>query len=362
MIRRALVLALAAAGFAGCRAEQAGNVEAERPAARAAATPEVARVQPAKVAPAPEVAVELIPLAGDAALDIAELSGLAWFGDQLVLLPQYPDRFESAHQGVLFAIARAELEARIEHTSEQPIEPARIELVAPGLFERIDGFEGFESIAFAGTRAYLTIEASGSGGMAGYLVRGDMDAGGTRLVIDTHTLADIPAATDLDNASDESVLVLGDRVLTLYEGNGAGVNPAPHAHVFDASLGALGTIPFPSIEYRVTDASDADAQQRFWVINYLFSGDRTKYRPAEDAIAARYGRGETHGRSESVERLLELQYTPAGITLVERPPIALRLQPGDRNWEGLVRWSERGFLVVTDRFPETMLGYVPRPR
>jgi hypothetical protein len=309
-----------------------------------------------------EVAIQPIPLAGDAALDIAELSGLAWDGDRLVLLPQYPDRFQSAHEGVLFAIDRAVLEAHIEHTSDQPIEPTRIELVAPGLLEAIEGQEGFESIAFTGRRAYLTIEARRSDRMVGYLVRGELDADGARLVIDTHTLAEIPAATELDNAADEALLVLDDRVLTLYEANGAGVNTAPRAHLFDPSLQALGTIPFPSIEYRVTDASSVDADHRFWVVNYLYSGDRSKYRPVRDAIAARYGRGETHRREQSVERLLELQYTPAGITLVERPPIVFRLEPGDRNWEGLVRWGDRGFLVVTDRHPETIFGYVPRPR
>jgi len=36
------------------------------------------------------------------------------------------------------------------------------------------------------------------------------------------------------------------------------VNPRPVAHVFDMSMRPLGTIPFPTIEYRVTDATASD--------------------------------------------------------------------------------------------------------
>lgn len=358
MIRPALLLlALTSACFLACRADSAATAER----ATVVAAPRAVESTAAGESASREVAVQLIPLGGVAAEDFAELSGLAWFGDLLILLPQYPDRFDSAHQGALLAIARADLEARIDHASDLPIEPTRVDLVAPGLFDRIRGFDGFESIAFAGERAYLTIEAKERDRMVGYLVRGEMAADGARLVIDTDTLAEIPMATDLSNVSDEAVLVLGDRVLTLHEANGERINPSPRAHAFDTSLHALGTIPFPAVEYRVTDASSADADHRFWVINYLYSRDRAKYRAEADPIADRYGRGETHRRSRSVERLLELQYTESGIRLVERPPIALR-DPGDRNWEGLVRLGERGFLLVTDRHPETLLGFVPLPR
>ena len=45
------------------------------------------------VAVAPEAAVTPIPVLGDIALCNGEISGLAWFEDALILLPQYPDRF-----------------------------------------------------------------------------------------------------------------------------------------------------------------------------------------------------------------------------------------------------------------------------
>ena len=47
----------------------------------------------------------IIPLNGPIDSKQAELSGLAWIRDILVLLPQYPERFGSG-EGVLFAISK----------------------------------------------------------------------------------------------------------------------------------------------------------------------------------------------------------------------------------------------------------------
>ena len=62
-----------------------------------------------------------------------------------------------------------------------------------------------------------------------------------------------------------------------------------------------------------------------------------------------------------IARLLEFELTETSVTLVDRPPIQLELHPlGLRNWEGIVRLEDRGFLLVTDKFPETILGFVPK--
>jgi hypothetical protein len=63
--------------------------------------------------------------------------------------------------------------------------------------------------------------------------------------------------------------------------------------------------------------------------------------------------------------------TPQGVVRTPVPPIALELSANPfsgawiaRNWEGVVRLETpelRGFLIVTDRFPETMLAYVALP-
>jgi hypothetical protein len=105
-----------------------------------------------------------------------------------------------------------------------------------------------------------------------------------------------------------------------------------------------------------------DAAGRFWVMNYNFPGTQKHYQPAPDPFMARYGTGPTHAQKPQVERLIELQVTAAGIVLTERPPLQLQLaNEAARNWEGLVRLDDRGFLLVTDKFPGTLLGFVPMP-
>jgi hypothetical protein len=113
----------------------------------------------------------------------------------------------------------------------------------------------------------------------------------------------------------------------------------------------------------VTDATAVDGNGRFWVINYLYPGDITKLNIAQDGIAAQFGMGATHAASQTVERLIELQLITDGITLTDTPPIQLELLPDDeaRNWEGIVRLDDAGFILATDKFPETILGFVERP-
>ncbi len=173
----------------------------------------------------------------------------------------------------------------------------------------------------------------------------------------------IPPQTGIDNYSEESLLFFDGMLMTLYEANGRNVNEAPRVHRFDPQLNSLEAIPFPNIEYRITDTTSPDANGRFWAINYIFAGSIDKLEPAPDPLVAQYGIGATHKESNMVERLVELQYTPAGVELTDSAPIQLTLNSNGeaRNWEGLTRLDERGFLMVTDKFPSTILAFVPAP-
>jgi hypothetical protein len=168
------------------------------------------------------------------------------------------------------------------------------------------------------------------------------------------------------NLSDETILVTegaGEdvEILTIYEANGEAVNPDPVAHRFSPDLAELAPVPFLNIEFRVTDATTVDEAGRFWAINYFFPGD-TDLAAAVDPLADEFGEGQTHLQSDVVERLVQLQVTPDGIVFTGEAPIQLQLLPEDaRNWEGIVRLDDDGFLLVTDKFPETILGFVPLP-
>lgn len=311
-----------------------------------------------------EQPVTLIALGAPLDTPDAELSGLAWYGDFLVFLPQYPARFaQSADVGALFALHRRDVTAFLDGVTQETLAPIRIPLLVDGgLPQAIRSFEGFEAIGFSGDQIFLTIEASPAGGMRGYLVRGEIAADLSAIRLEAQPLPELAAQSRSGNKSDEALLLDGDSLWTFYEVNGAALNPQPVARQFDLALESLGTAAFPNLAYRLTDASALDENGRFWVINYQYPGDRDLVTNA-DPLAARYGLPETHTGSAVVERLVQLQFDTAGFVLTDTPPVYLQLFPDGeaRNWEGLAILEGRGFLLVTDKFPQTLFGFVPYP-
>ena len=310
-----------------------------------------------------EVPVIEIPLSGAVTDKSAEVSGLAWYADTLIILPQYPGRFPSEVGGSIFAIPKEEILAFLSGENISEITPLVIPFDDQGFSESIPGFEGFEAIGFDQETAFLTIEAKGRLTMMGYLVSGWIASDLSLLQLIGGTIQEISPQADLSNYSDEALLILDDKVITFYEANGANVNPKPVGHIFDFSLNDLGELPFPTLEYRLTDVTMPDKEGRFWGINYLFSGNRKKLDPAPDGVAFVYGTGESHAQSEYVERLVQFLFTDEGIIIADSPPIQLQLlENGEaRNWEGIVRLDELGFLLMTDKKPGTILGFVPIP-
>lgn len=311
--------------------------------------------------PPEEIKVERIPLAGPVASRYSEISGLAWYNDYLILLPQYPSRFESDCDGKLFAIHKDTIISYLNGKADSTITPIEIDFVAPGLSNQINGYEGFEAIAFFDNKIFMTIESSPNN-MLGYLISGEIQSDLSTITLNTDKITEIQPQASINNATDETMLVTSDKVVTIYEGNGKNVNPFPIAHVFDHDLNLLETISFPNIEYRITDATDFDVANYFWVINYFYPGDENAYNPSIDSISIVYGKGATHSKYTTVERLLKLKYSESGITLVQEAPIQLELinDNNARNWEGIVRLDDIGFLLATDKYPETILGFVRR--
>jgi hypothetical protein len=87
--------------------------------------------------------------------------------------------------------------------------------------------------------------------------------------------------------------------------------------------------------------------------------------PAPDPELARFGDPADFDPLACIERLVELQLVRDRCgDFIERtatPPIDLELLPDGtcRNWEALVRLDDRGFLMMTDKFPTTLLAFVP---
>ena len=297
-----------------------------------------------------------IALSGPAADPSAEFSGLAWFGDNLILLPQYPNIFDENGDGLLFYLPKDELKIYIGGAQGAPLELRSIKLIAPDLTDQIRDYQGFESIGFSGDQAFLTIEAWTGTDMHGYLISGTMSADLSTLTLDTTKLTEIPTQAKSDNHSDESMLVMKDKVITFYEVNGTAIVSNPVAHVFDFDLNPQGTIPMDNLEYRLTDTA-LSAEDKFWGINYLFPGD-TDLLPQNEPILEKFGTGETHAKHPQVERLVQFLYSDSKIIVSGRPPVYLQLTEDIRNWEGLVVLDDYGVLMVTDKYPRTILAFV----
>lgn len=309
----------------------------------------------------PEYTVQVIEMEGEVAATRAELSGLAWYEDTLILLPQYPQKVSKQGGSRLYAIPRQALLEAID--AQVTIKPIPVPLYAEEIYTAVPGFEGFEAIAFIGNQVYLTIEArQGLLNMDGYLVSGQIAPDLSAIYLDANSLTKNSPQIRLHNKSDEALLVVDNQIITFFEINGAALNSSPHATLFDHQLKRLNTLPFPALEYRVTDASAMDDNQHFWVINDFYPLE-INLRPETDALFEHYGKGASHAQFPSVERLVEMQYSPEGITLTSTPPIQLKLlSNGDaRNWEGIAVLDGLGFVLVTDKYPESILGFVPFP-
>jgi hypothetical protein len=296
-----------------------------------------------------------IVLEGPVAAKKSEISGLAWFEDNLIILPQHPTFGDEG--AFLYTLPKSVIEAYLNGESNDALLPQAIPFSTPDFAGMIDGFEGFEAIAFDGQNVFLTIEANTKEGMRGYLVQGEIMLDLSKIVIDSGMPKEILPQADLENQAYEALLVAGDKLLTIYEANGLGKNDFPRAFRFDKDLAPQGSLPFPAVEYRITDATALDDNGRFWAINY-YSGSE-KFHADKDPIVDQFGLGPTHSQYDHLERLLEFQLTESGISLSGTPPIQLQLTDDEpRKWEGIARLDERGFLLATDKSPDTILSFV----
>lgn len=307
------------------------------------------------VPPQDEADLRPIPLSGPAAHQDAELSGLAWWGDTLLLLPQYPERFD--HH--VFALERAAIERAIDG-DDTPLEPRLIPFASP-FFDPAQ-HDGYEAIAVDGDDVYVTLEVSRDDPAepVGRLLHGHVEGALERILIESEPDAPLIAQNAIANIAYEALVLAPGEVIAVYETNGE-VNPDPRALVFTRALEPRPAIHVSPIEYRVTDATTLDAQNRFWVVNYHWPA--APWHTGTCEITERYGQGASHARCRTVERLLELELTPNGIRPTARAPIQLELLDDEhpRNWEGIVRLGERGFLVATDEHPSTIFAFVPMP-
>jgi hypothetical protein len=308
-----------------------------------------------------EVAVADLALPDELADPQMEFSGMALYQELVVLLPQYPHRFARGSNGSLFAVP-VENFIESERESNNQFDYSLIAFDDDALSKTLPGFEGFEALVFLENEVYLTIETSGGSPMKAFLVKGSLvetEMGELSVRLDASQIVELEVQNSSRNASFEALTSDGEYLYAFFEQNGSRQNSDPRVLKIDKNLNIVGEYPIDPINYRVTDATLIDQDGSLWLINYFFPGDE-HLRVENDELAERYKLPGSHARDTRVERLVKLRLQGDAFVLADEPPLYLELLSDGtaRNWEGLVRLDGIGFVLITDKFPGSILGLV----
>ncbi len=296
-------------------------------------------------------------LSGPAGDKILEMSSLSWAGETLLLMPQYPNNSKP----LVYGIDKSIIKDRIKNP-DIPIEPKEYSLQLKNLLDSVPGFQGFEAVCYVRGELYFLIEAEVNRKMSSYLTKGTFDETEKKIIIDENHLTKIEPTVDIHNMAFESLLYTRKTLWALFEANGSMANPSPKMYTFSLGLHSKKQVSFPNVEYRITDFTAVDDHGRFWAINYFWPGYRKYINPDNDLYVHQFGKGETHKKYEHVERLLEFQISNNGVIPTGTRPVELALEENSpRNWEGLVRLDNLGFLIISDEYPKTILAFIPYP-
>ena len=300
-----------------------------------------------------EIQYKDIPLSGLITNPKQEISGLDWYGNDLVLLPENLE-------GFLYMISRPDIYASINSDSPSSIEPKKTPFITPDYSKSIPGFEGLEAIAFNGDNVYITLEVEDEKTMRGYLAWGTIDPISLKVTIPEESLMELETPIQVKNMTYESLLIHNGKLILIYEAQGRNLQKSVWQFQVSLTDFSVSKIDFPHVEYRITDVSRLDDQDKFWAINYHWPGDAKRLNPAPDSIAIKFGEGESHQQLDAVERIVEFEMFENKIQFSGREPIQIQLDAdASRNWEGIVRLDELGFLIATDKYPVMILGFIP---
>jgi len=300
-----------------------------------------------------EISIKLIELEGLITDRGQEISGMDWHEERLFLLPENLG-------GFLFTITKIDILNAIKKGKQTPITPKQTKFTTPDYEKLINGFDGFEAIAFDGNQVFISIEAEHEGEMSGYIAWGNIDPSTLEVKIKKNDLKRIDTPIQLENISFESLVVHKHDILTIYEANGSNLQKEVTQLIFSPDDGKISHVNSHNVEYRITDATRLNKDNRFWCINYFWPGDKKLLNPGNDMVLNKNIEGKSHSRSEAVERLLEFEIRADELILSDKRPIQITLDPdGSRNWEAIARLEDQGLLIATDKYPKMILGFVP---
>jgi len=275
-----------------------------------------------------------IPLDGLITDRKQEISGMATYRDNVILLPENLN-------GYYFYIPFLEITNTL-NTGDK-ILPVQKTFTTRKLKERYPGLDGFEAIAFNGDDVYIMIEVRIDDKMAGLLIWGTITSLTMEIDIPEENIMLIKPPAQIDNFSFESLTIIDGQLIMIYETNGSKTIDRPFQYVVNLGDMDINKTPFPNIDFRLTDATSV-IDNKFWMINYYWTGDKETLGVPNDV---------------GIERLIEFKLGYNGIERSSSEYITLDNLEDQHNWEGLVRFGN-GFLICTDKWPRMVLGYIER--
>ena len=308
----------------------------------------------ASFASAQEKTVTEIILEGSANDRSLEMSGLTWYKDELILLPQYIDYDDPA----FYSISKHQLNNWLNQKSPKPIVPQKIKIVLPDFRKSIKGYQGFEAVCFDGRNVYLIIESKDNDFMKSYIVKGIINRDNSLIEIDDDSLTEITVPVNIKNMGFESLVRYRNQILVIFEANGKNVYPEPKVVSYNRSLTKSKLLEFENLEYRLTDATKVDNKSKFWALNFYWPGEKKRLKPALDEVLMNTDEVATHKMYDHVERLVEYKIYKNTIKRTAKDPIQFVINKESRNWEGVVRFDNKGFIIVVDEYPRTILAFV----
>ena len=114
-------------------------------------------------------------------------------------------------------------------------------------------------------------------------------------------ILEIKTPVQVKNMTYESALIYKDIALFLYEANGKNLQKDVFQQTLSLKDFSISNIKFPNIEYRITDATKVDENNKFWAINYYWPGDKKYLNPAKDYLNT------LPKSSNKVERIVEFE-------------------------------------------------------
>ena len=294
--------------------------------------------------------ITFLKLGGDLAERSIEASGLSWYKDNLIILPQFPHKWDSENDGAIYFVTKERIEKYIDGSDQIPIYGEKIKFIATGLdsIGKSRG-SGYEAITFKKDTVFVSIESVNNNNATSYLVKGIINFEERKIILDSESTFEVKSQTGIYNMGEETILEFGGFIYSIHEANGEKVNQSPTVTKLDSDLREVQKINFPNIDYRITDATSVDSTGKFYAINYFYPGEFKKLRPILSEELKDY----------AIEKILEFQIMDDKIIETDKDPILISdgVSKDGNNWEGIVRLND-GFLIITDMFPMTKLIYL----